>query len=103
MKGWETSVNHKIYIEKKLLLKKTLTLPHQIPYLIGMDDTRWGRTGETCSEDPFPASEMVRAAVKGMQDRSRCIIIRRRPDTGQATGWEARARTTGPLSASDTD
>lgn len=66
-------------------------------------DARWGRTGETYGEDPFLASEMVRAAVKGMQDKSRCIITRRRPDTGQATGWEARARTTGPLSASDTD
>ena len=46
-----------------------------------MDDTRWGRTGETCSEDPFPASEMVRAAVKGMQDRSRCIT------SGKAMLW----------------
>ena len=31
-------------------------------------DARWGRTGETYGEDPFLASEMVRAAVKGLQD-----------------------------------
>lgn len=31
-------------------------------------DARWGRTGETYGEDPFLASELVKEAIKGLQE-----------------------------------
>lgn len=61
----------------------------QVPYLSNLDmstDPRWGRSEECYTEDPYLASKLSAAAVKGMNDAGSMVCCKHFAGQGAAIG-----------------